>query len=1183
MAVSIRNPVVLLAATAAFMVSAHSQPQPQKSEPRQVLKAQSQSTSSQDGQPWIEWEQRLNAEQRLTVFGPDLLGDQIDPNTGAITFEHTDVVLLGNSRLEVALRRRLSQGYLYGEGVNAEFGNWEYLVPRIVAISRSAGWTGSRCSNSFSTSFPVVPQVGSFPVQYLQSADYSNGVKLEVPGHGTQQVLESPQGAQWPAGRRFTTTGNWYFTCTTASDGGQGLVGHAPNGDKVRFDRYINHAYRPLGVLISARSTGTPRSKSILAATEVTDVSGNWVRYTYDAAGRLTRIHANDGREIRLAYTGASRLVSQVTASPTGTHPRTWSYNYRNTWGGKPYWEGGGAINIQSLGSVTLPDGRAWIFELDDMFQEPTPGECDTYPSPLVVRHPYGVTGTFQLVEARHRKGLHWAMQQIHDCPNGEPSPPGAANPEWVTAQIDTVSVHSKQLQGPGMPTATWLFQYEIDTGPRGSSASDPTNTTVVIQPDDSEIHYKHRWQEGEFGGKLVRKEIRQRSTGLTLEATEYHYTSEARPGYTFAEYGSPALGAFMMQRPLMTRIERGSDWYRTDYAYDANASSPGYSFGHPTLVTETSSTAPGLSRTTTTAYLHDKALWVVGLPITVTRNGKLFDSYTYDGLRRVHTHSRFGTRKATFEYRTVAGELGMVEKYTDGLGHVYNLSSWKRGKPQLVSRPDGTSFRRQVDDNGWVTQETDGRNITTDFRYNPAGWLTKVDRHHGFSDTDTSYAVDSNGVLAVSTRGLQRTTLRYDGMLRPVLLQRDATNGAVPPIFERSAFDVFGRETFKSWPSGAAMPTAGVETRFDALGRVLRSRETVAPFATTTTSYESGGRTIVTDPAGFATTSTHRAFGAPARPEVMQVRDALGTVTSTTRDIFGNVVQLSQSGTHNGYNVSVTRLFWYDEGLRLCRHRAPEFGDELFTYDAMDRLHFSSRGEAAGTGCAEPSPTIRTRHHHDARGRLVYTEFPSSTPGIAVTYDGNGNKTSVSRGEAVWTYGYNALDQLSYERLVIDGRSYEFSHDYNANGQLFARRRTAGTSASFAPDALGRATGILVAGASHVHGVSYHPNGLVQSGSFGNGQVFSQTLTDRQQPWVLTTTRPGGPTVMQRSHGYDVRGKMASIADAFDPAANRAFGYDGKGRVSVINGPWGGGSVVYDALDNIRRQTLGGRVIDVS
>ncbi|MCM2311850.1 MAG: hypothetical protein NDI84_10640 [Steroidobacteraceae bacterium] len=47
-----------------------------------------------------------------------------------------------------------------------------------------------------------------------------------------------------------------------------------------------------------------------------------------------------------------------------------------------------------------------------------------------------------------------------------------------------------------------------------------------------------------------------------------------------------------------------------------------------------------------------------------------------------------------------------------------------------------------------------------------------------------------------------------------------------------------------------------------------------------------------MTDPSGAQTTATHRAFGSPARPEVMQVIDALGAITTTTRDIYGNVTQ---------------------------------------------------------------------------------------------------------------------------------------------------------------------------------------------------------------------------------------------------------------------------------------------------
>lgn len=57
---------------------------------------------------------------------------------------------------------------------------------------------------------------------------------------------------------------------------------------------------------------------------------------------------------------------------------------------------------------------------------------------------------------------------------------------------------------------------------------------------------------------------------------------------------------------------------------------------------------------------------------------------------------------------------------------------------------------------------------------------------------------------------------------------------------------------------------------------------------------------------------------------------------------------------------------------MRLCRHRAPEFGDELMSYDALDRVATSSRGEAAASGCATPSASIATTLTYDPLDRVT-------------------------------------------------------------------------------------------------------------------------------------------------------------------------------------------------------------------
>ncbi|MFZ5616482.1 MAG: hypothetical protein ACOZAA_04060, partial [Pseudomonadota bacterium] len=206
--------------------------------------------------PAVEWEKRMGQDGRLEKFGADLLGDQIDPSTGAITFEHTDVIIPGNSRLDVSVRRRRSQGYYFSPDVAADFGDWALLAPRIHAISGPNGWTGNRCSNSFLTSFPTINigwtdgegNIGS--ISYTNS-QYSEGVTLDVPGAGSQQLLEGPPGAQWTGGPngtvKYVTTDNWRITCIPATNGGEGFLAVAPNGDQYRFDYYISRPYHYLG------------------------------------------------------------------------------------------------------------------------------------------------------------------------------------------------------------------------------------------------------------------------------------------------------------------------------------------------------------------------------------------------------------------------------------------------------------------------------------------------------------------------------------------------------------------------------------------------------------------------------------------------------------------------------------------------------------------------------------------------------------------------------------------------------------------------------------------------------------------------------------------------------------------------------------------------------------------------
>ncbi|MEL6365028.1 MAG: RHS repeat-associated core domain-containing protein [Pseudomonadota bacterium] len=1150
--------------------------------------------------PLIEWYERQDIEARLTKYGNDLLGDKIDPHTGSLVFEQVDVSLPGNFPLEVAVRRRRSQGFLYGENVDAEFGDWEHVVPRMkVVTSAQAAWTGNRCTKSFSQAFPTVSKYNDT----LSRTKYSHGLFMDIPGLASQHVLMNSVGGPWSAGAQYTTSQNWYLTCIqnigSANGGGQGFLAHAPNGDTYRFDRYIVHEYKPLGSYEGPYRIWE-RDVSILAATEVTDKHGNWVRYDYDNAGRLTRIHSKDNRSIDFNYNGSSKLVSSVSANG-----RSWQYSYTTntfTWteltGGH-----GRLLENQTLDTVTRPDGRYWEFALDRLTIDPLVGPgCSGSGATVSVTHPDGVRGVFKLEEIAHRASLDVQDAVPSSCADAianvdlEPNPPTYGPVQWplVMLPAEIVSVVKKTLSAPDIPTAEWTFTYEEDTGEPGSSSSDRTNWTRVQEPGGKHITYYHLWNDEPLGGSLVKKEVRNGGpTGPLLEVVEHNYLLEDPVG---SDLLSSHLTSDLKTRPLRetaTTTTRGADVYTTSYVFDTDHSSPTYSFGYPHEVIRTSSVSAG-ERRTAYSYDHYQGVWILGLLRTVTREGKEFEERFYDALGQLTSLETFNTPTSSYTYHATGDQTGTLATATEALGRVIRYENYKRGVPQLTTYNDNLSVgdpqrieaSRIVDDNGWTTSVTNPRGYTTGYDYDSMGRLTLIDPHGGWRSTVITYSLIGSGIVQTEEKGSHSTITTYDSMLRPVLVEKRANSDGGGSIFTKTEYDNISRVIFTSWPSASPNPTAGVATTYDALDRVKTEAETVSSgggqYATTSYAYLDDNRTRVTDPSGAQTTTTYDAWGAPTTDEPVWVADPEGGVIELRRDPYGNIKTLIQSGTSNGYTVSAWRHFWYDDRLRLCRHRAPEIGDELFQYDIADRLVKSARGVPAAGGCATPPASDTITYIYDDLERQTGIDFPDSTPDISKTYDANGNLKTVVRGATSWSYGYSPLDHLASEALTVDGATWLITYQYHLNGRLYQQFLPNAEEVAFNPDGFGRPRSLRVAGVDHVSNITYHPNGMVASADYLNGQAFTQTLTGRQAPYERIAAKPGGATALSLRYAYDVRGKVSGIEDFGHPGNDRSFTYDGKGRLLTAAGAWGSGSYVYDALDNIRRKTLGARQVDI-
>ncbi|MFB9374525.1 hypothetical protein ACFFUB_11210 [Algimonas porphyrae] len=281
----------------------------------------------------------MSDDHELGVLGHDLMGDMLDFNSGSVTFEHTDVDIPGNNALSVSIKRRLTRGILYDQGQSASFGDWEIMAPRIVATT--APGTNFRILNRCSGTNPFQPiqlnyNLGPgqtdantglpYTSKTYQPHEYTQGMEIQTPEYGVEKVLRSGLTGNfgpYTSSDKFVTRSNFKISClSNISGGGEGFLAKSPDGFTYRFDRFYERRTQD-DILSNYYEPDQARYRSIIAATEVTDVHGNWVRYVYDSHNRLSRIHSNDGREITLAYPGIDEPISSVTANG-----RTWTYQY---------------------------------------------------------------------------------------------------------------------------------------------------------------------------------------------------------------------------------------------------------------------------------------------------------------------------------------------------------------------------------------------------------------------------------------------------------------------------------------------------------------------------------------------------------------------------------------------------------------------------------------------------------------------------------------------------------------------------------------------------------------------------------------------------------------------------------------------------------------------------------------
>lgn len=1136
--------------------------------------------------PHTEYHKRIRTGEMVSPLSSELFGEKISLSSGSTEFVVTDIDLPGNNALPVRLQRRFAVQTFKDREPLGGFGMWDVDVPYLqgtfeATYKWNTGGNGAtqRCGQPF---YPRVPDT-------INLYEVWSGNTAHIPGEGDQELLylggatttnpRPTDGAVYNWGTR----GALRFSCLPATANGypgEGFLGVDGNGNRYFFNVGIERWMGGMDI----GSTAIGMIRVYLMASRVEDRHGNWVAYDY-SNGKLAGIRGSDGRSISLAYAG-DRIAS---ATANG---RTWNYEYneRASALGFGHWP--------SLRAVVQPDGTRFGYEYsppDDFgglnpeyeFWDGNPDRC-TKPGfgqstfTLVATHPAGTRGQYDFEYVRRsRTGIG-----PHAC-----GTVGGRYYQRTAGSIDLYAIRRKTLTGPGLETQVWSYE----RGGYDSGIADVSVATLV-EPDGTRRHSVFGIKVDENEGQLLQEAVRA-PDGQIIQVRSNAYVNAAEAAsMPFPDsYGlmSAADAPFSTRiRPLKQSVlnQDGVNFVNTTDQFDVHA--------RPVVQTEGNSL--GRSRVLKTTYFDDTGRWILGQVARSTQTVAGAEIETerteFDNLSRPQRTYAFGVLQQALVYRPD----GTLASLADGRGNAIALDSWKRGLPQSVGFPDGSSATLQVDDNGWVRNAVEPNGASRSFDYDGMGRIVQATQAAGDSvawnpSTTHFYQVTSAEVglegghwKRESSTGNARAVTYYDGLWRPVLDESfDVADRSGTLRQTVTRYDSNGRAVFASYPTRsasdfrAALP--GTYSSYDALGRIVRNEQDSELGRLVTTTQQLGGGSVkVTNPRGIATTTDYLMYGMPSQDMPARILHPEGAVTEIQRDALGKPLSILRRSTDG--SISLRRQYVYDGSQRLCKSMEPESGATVVGYDAVGNVVWSASGLAllgpqcdSDVGHASASRADRT---YDSMNRLLTLRFSDGQGDQDWSYwpGGQVKRVQTRNGEAstINEYTYNLRGLPTSETVIQDGGgTWALGYGYDPNGALSTHLQPSGLTIDYGPNALGQPT----RAGPFASDVRYYPNGGMSSFAYGNGVIHQMTQNARGLPDRSFDSGVAGK-VIDDGYDYDANGNVAAISDGLPGApGNRDMRYDGLDRlVAVTATGFGDASYAYNVLDNLELAAVGTR-----
>ncbi|MDT0605372.1 RHS repeat domain-containing protein [Thalassotalea castellviae] len=1127
----------------------------------------------------------IQDRNQVRMLNPSsFMGDSIDPNTGTLNFHHTDVTIPGNFNLPVKLSRHLPTN----SSPITPFIHWGLDVPYISG-RLGFSWHANRCSQ-------MLPHESN---QYVLATHFFGGLTLND-GNGYNGMILEPDAStipfNLPAGYTRITKDNWAIKCIN-TDNGEGFEALSPNGTKYTFDVFVSREQAP------AKYNGRIRRTMLhgAMASKVEDRFGNTVTYDYslhiirtpngydsgNRGGRLESITSSDGRTITVNYaTADDPYIQSVTANG-----RTWQYGYVNE-----------TIDnriVKRLETVTRPDNKFWQFTNLYSLASRTPrAGVPKQIFSISLKHPEGATATYEISDVlRFKPGMNVEIT--------------AGNSAVESQYIEYLGVNKKTVSGEGF-NYTWKYEYGDSTygsWEKDGSLPKKTHTTTITTPTTIEEYTFFRWAEWQ-DGKLLKHIIKDKN-GSVIQTIDnsWRYGDDNWPANTGMigsidlDFGNELAGfteGKSGQKHFLTSktvTEHGST-YTTNY--------PSYNVYGANLVKQESNSFNNKTKYTKQSYLHDTSAWLINLP-TTTELGSHLGSLTAVSEIQYYpsnhgSYSNLPQMKKSFgiwqkEYKSYdKGNVTRIEfnaPLTTGSGNRYQkYSDYKRGQPTTITIParyssGGISASREIDDNGWVKSITplDGPSHKTEYKYDIMGNLLSVKLPSNFLGSLYSWRYNGGSTGTQPVRTLQRCTLNsarnacasntnltetttYDGLYRPLsVVTTDNTSNI--SVHQNSRYNANNQVTFQSFPSDVAGETLGTSFTYDALQR--QTRQTISYGGSTTTQYLPNNQIKTTDAKGHVTTTTYLAYGEPSYEQATKIVSPEGVTTDIAVNLFGNTTSITQGGQIE------TRL--YNNAQQLCMTKRNDVGNTYLQRATNGEITWQAQG-VSGSNCTNHGATNAQKliFGYDNRGEQRTIAYGDGTPTRTFSMSKGNNLLSITGDGYSQTYNYNSVNLLEDETLTIAGRTaggLTLDYDYDNLGHLSSLiYPNETTPVTFSPNAFGQATQAIKGTEIFAELASYHPNGIINTFTYGNGITHQTQLNNRQIPSKIMD-KLGGQDKVNLSYSYDNNDNITSITNTRDADIYSLthLTYDGLDRLKTTSGGSGIGSsnLTYDTLGNIK------------